>query len=165
MCAWKSCYHRQEPSVWVTYLTAHPPFSTTVKMAQIYGSFPIRGLSTVENSLPYFYVSSTPCLRPIYLVYLQSPPRVDDGCQDVYLPLPFYLPSTSLPPFYISSTSLPPFYLLSTSRLPLPLSTSRLSHRVFVYHTWHRTQSRFLLRYDNRYRMNYVYQLTTGLAN
>ena len=126
------------------HLTAHPPFSTTVKIPQIYGSLQIRCTLTVEDSLPYFYPSSTSCLPCL-------PPRVDNGCQDVYLPLPFYLLSTSLPPVYLSTSrrtclllpssslplSLPPVYR-STSRLPLYLpssSTSRLpsTSRVYVY--------------------------------
>jgi hypothetical protein len=130
-------------------VASNPPF--------IYG----RRFSTVflPLFLPLVYLSSTshlPCL----------PPRVDDGCQDVYL-------STSrLPLVYLSTSSLP-LYLRSTSALlstvlalylPVyPTSPSfRLPHIVPL--TPHRTQSRSLLRYDNYHRMNYVYQLITRLA-
>jgi hypothetical protein len=98
------------------YLTAHPPFSTAVKIPPIYGSLKIRRTSTVEDFLPYFYCISTSRL----------PPWRQDLMMGAKASTSFYFSTSRLPPFYLSSASLPPVYL-STSCLPLfYLSTSRL---------------------------------------
>ena len=105
--------------LYCNYLTAHPPFSTTVVIQQICGTLQIRRTSTVRRFSTVFLPLSTS-------VYLLEHTRVEDGCQGVYLLLPFYLPSTSLLPlFRLSSASLPPVCLVCLP--PICLPPSRLS--------------------------------------
>ena len=102
------------------YLTAHPPFSTAVEIPPIYGSLQIRCTLTVEDSLPYFYRSST-------LVYPRLPQGLMIGAK---ASTSFCLSTSRLPFFYLSTSSLPPAYL-STSSLP----TSRLPQHKALHHT------------------------------